>query len=176
MRLPFAIALACVLWGCSLARSPMAPSLQTLSTLERVGGSSSVRREASAPVVMVHFMSSWCGQCLFELPHIVSLRRSIQSGELGIIAVAIDDTESDARSVAERTQLPFPLLLDRDGVAKELFSIRTLPTTLFISSDGAPVAILDAHTRSTTNRFEGAYEWDRGPARAQIQAALDARD
>lgn len=171
-RALLALTAAFQLTACSASRAPLAPSLAMVESLQRAGGSTSAASELEAPVVMVHFFATWCTQCTFEFPHIVGLRRSVDPAKLGIVAIAIDDSPEAVSKLAASYSFPFPVLVDNGSDAKSAFAVTDLPLTVFLSRDGKPVMIQDAKSGSATNRFEGAYEWDRGAALAAVERAL----
>ena len=164
--------LACLLSACSVARSPVSPSLALVSSLPQAGGGSSPSSEISSQVVMVHFLASWCGLCAYELPHITAMRQSFDRSRVGVVIVATDDTMEALQAFIAPMNLPFPVVLDDRGDAKRLFAVSDLPTTLFMTADGDPVFLRDARTNARTNTFVGAYEWDRGPALQALEAAV----
>lgn len=56
--------------------------------------------------------------------------------KVAFVGVALWDTESDARKLAEKMGVAYPLGLDKsDKIAKE-YAVTGLPTTLFIDADG----------------------------------------
>lgn len=133
---------------------------------------SSVEQQLDAPVVMLHFLASWCTLCSYELPLLTALRRSIGDDELGIVAIAVDDTPEAAMEMASRARLTFPVLIDTLGTTKELFLLSDLPTTILLTPQGARVEIRDPKTGVVTNRFVGAYTWDRGEILADLKKRL----
>lgn len=158
--------------GCAAARAPLSPSLAVVESLPDAGGSTSAAAELNAPVVMVHFFASWCTLCSYEFPHLAALRRHIPAERLGIVAIAIDDTDEALRKMLASRTLPFAVVVDSGSDAKSAFAVTDLPTTVLVSRDGRPVRVADAKSGKPTNRFEGAYEWDRGAALAALEGAL----
>lgn len=156
--------------GCS-ARPPLSPSLQVVSQLSPANDAPCVESELSKPVVMLHFLASWCSLCAFELPHLIALQRNNAASHVGIVVIALEDSPQDASAFAKRFQLPMPLLVDTAGTTKRIFDVADLPTTVLITPDGAPVAVVDPKTGERTNRFVGAYEWDRGELLRSLSAA-----
>ncbi len=153
---------ALLVGGCSATTEPLSPSLQLISRLPPANDASGLTDELSKPVVMIHFLASWCSLCAFELPYIVALRRNEDAEHVGIVVIAIDDSPEDAVALAARFRLPVPLVIDTSGATKGLFDLADLPTTVLINSHGAPVAVRNPKTGEMTSRFVGAYEWDRG--------------
>ncbi len=121
---------------------------------------------------MVHFLASWCPQCSYEIPHLVGLRRAIGMERLGIVLVAIDDSQDDASAFARRWRLPFPLVNDSLGDAKRAFAVSGLPLTVLLRRSGEPVLLPDTRTGQRTSRLEGPYAWDALGTIALLERAL----
>lgn len=167
-----ALLMALTLTACGVSHAPLPPSLAMVDSLPKAGGSTSASVELSRPVVMLHFFASWCTQCFFEFPHLVAMRRSIGPEKLGMVAIAVDDSAEAVAKLVSSFDLPFAVVLDSSDETKSAFAVRELPMTVFVSRDGRPVMLQDAKLGKATNRFEGAYEWDRGAALSAIEQAL----
>ncbi|MGH9051645.1 MAG: TlpA family protein disulfide reductase [Acidimicrobiia bacterium] len=85
------------------------------------------------PVVM-NFWASWCMPCREEMPALDAVAR--RHPEVYLLGVAVQDTETNARTFAEEVAVSYPLGLDADGTVAGLYPILGLPTTWFITSDG----------------------------------------
>lgn len=111
-------------------------------------------------IVMLHFMSSWCRECSVEAPSLRNLHNSFKGSEFAIIGIAVDDEPFRTQSFVARLQLPFPVLMDVTGDLKDFFSIKQLPSTLFLDHQGAPIYFKDPSTGNVTAKLEGPRAWD----------------
>jgi peroxiredoxin len=82
--------------------------------------------------------ASWCG-CRHDLPGWQALQDELdrERQDLTIIGVALDNSAADIRPWVEGITLP--VLLDRDHVVAELFSVSNVPTVIWI--DGSDVIL-----------------------------------
>ena len=88
-------------------------------------------------VVVVDFWATFCGPCRQELPALEALRA--RHPEVAILAVSIDDADSDERvaALARELHLGFPVLRDPDGaVAFRYMKFAMAPLTALIGKDG----------------------------------------
>jgi thiol-disulfide isomerase/thioredoxin len=111
----------------------LAPSI-TLSALDKqqyhIGG------ERDKPL-FVNFWASWCGPCELEAPYLEMLSK--QYGDrIDFYAVNLTamDKLDQAQQFAELYKWKFPVLLDLEGKAGELYRIRGIPTSFLIDEKG----------------------------------------
>jgi thiol-disulfide isomerase/thioredoxin len=119
------------------AQSPgnAAPSL-SLKTLD--GAVVSLSDYAGHPV-LINFWASWCKPCRVEMPLLISAHEAHQEVGLVVLAINLTDQERSTRDVQgfqTEFQIPFPVLLDKKGKARELYRLRGVPTSVFVGSDG----------------------------------------
>ena len=83
------------------------------------------------------------------MPAMERLYLALSREDFELIAVAIDDKESDVRGFQERYQLSFPILLDLDQAVYGSYQTMGVPESLLIDRDGRIV-----------ERYVGPREWD----------------
>ena len=104
----------------------------TLSTT--LGKSVSLSDFRGKPVVL-NFWATWCPPCRAEIPHFQD--SSVKYGDSAII-LGIDQGEPQ-QIVADFTSsfgVTYPVLLDTDSAVNREYSVRALPTTIFVDADG----------------------------------------
>ncbi|MNI00362.1 Thiol-disulfide oxidoreductase ResA [compost metagenome] len=117
----------------------LAPSfeLQALdSQIYKVGG-------AKDKPLFINFWASWCAPCKIELPDLneIYLKYKDQIDIYGI-NVTTNDTIADAKSVVQQMQLKFPILIDEQGTALDLYKFQSIPTSFLINREGRIVEII----------------------------------
>ena len=88
--------------------------------------------------VIVNLWASWCVPCRAEMPALQRTYEAYQEAGLLILAVNATHQDSETAALAFATEhgLSFPILLDTEGLASQLYELRALPSTYFIRPDG----------------------------------------
>ncbi|MCQ6560931.1 TlpA family protein disulfide reductase [Paenibacillus mendelii] len=88
-------------------------------------------------LLLVNFWASWCGPCELEAPDLQELSEEYKGDMVlyGINATSYDK-ERQAREFVEEYKFTFPILMDREGKAADLYKITTFPTSLIIDNEG----------------------------------------
>ena len=87
-------------------------------------------------VVLLDFWASWCGPCREAQPRLDRLRRSLAGEAFVRVAVSADRDEKAWRYYLETRSGEGVQYLDRDGVIRGLFRVRSYPTYIIIDHDG----------------------------------------
>ena len=93
--------------------------------------------------VIINFWATWCEPCRREMPAFQAVYESYKDVGLMILAVSQDvqSATEAVRAYVTTMGLPFPPLLDPDGVVATQYSIIVLPSTVFVSPDGTIAAM-----------------------------------
>ncbi|MGH2699887.1 MAG: TlpA family protein disulfide reductase [Actinomycetota bacterium] len=83
--------------------------------------------------VVLNFWGSWCAPCKEELP---AFQRAYEKyrDRVEFVGINMKDNLDDARAMAERFGLTYPLVIGETELEKD-FNLVGYPTTLFITSD-----------------------------------------
>ncbi len=96
-------------------------------------------------VVVVNFWASWCGPCRVEQPDLNAAWELFPADEVVVIGVNIEDTRANALAHLEEYGVPYLSLFDPVNELAGRFSgigARTIPTTLFLDTEGRVAARL----------------------------------
>lgn len=96
--------------------------------------------------LVINFWFSTCEPCRREMPALQAVSQQL-SGIVDIIGVNPNDTAEVAANWASDIGVTFPLYTDRDAELLTEVGIGTMPTTLFVSTDGV---IVDTHAGEIT--------------------------
>lgn len=99
---------------------------------------------------LINLWATWCAPCVVELPALEKLK-DYYEGRLNVIGLSIDQNADIARItdfLEKREVGHFAANLDKDGQIAPKLSIRGIPTSFLIGSDGQILYI-----------FEGDADW-----------------
>jgi peroxiredoxin len=119
----------------TLTEAPLAGHLAPDFTLTSLDGETiTLSRYAGKPVVL-NYWATWCPPCRIEMPH---FQRASEEYNGRVIFLGINQAESEQliRDFRAEYGLTYPLLLDPDLTAHNLYSVLNLPTTVFIDAQG----------------------------------------
>jgi peroxiredoxin len=105
-------------------------------TLRQIDGPNLRLGEQRGRVVMVNFWATWCGPCRVELPQLARLHEKYAAAGFLMLGVNIDDDPAQARSLAARLGLKFPVLLDTDKKVVGAYDLNAMPASVLIDRDG----------------------------------------
>jgi len=84
----------------------------------------------------VHFWASWCGPCRREMPTIQSVIQAMSKDNIDFVIVNTAESEDTVFSFLGAVAPEVDTLLDRDGLATELWKPRGLPSTYLVDPYG----------------------------------------
>lgn len=97
--------------------------------------------------VFLNFWGTWCKPCEKEMPYINNQYK--QYKELGVQVLSVNVGESDlaVEKFANRHQLDFPIVIDKDSQVMNAYGINPLPITFLIDKEGK---VVNSHTGEMT--------------------------
>lgn len=87
-------------------------------------------------VVIVNFWATWCEPCIAEMPSLQAFKSRFESENLVVVGVNLGEAESRISLFTDRAGTNFPILLDRDGVAKKDWKVNGVPATFVLDAAG----------------------------------------
>ena len=109
--------------------------------------------------LIVTFWGTWCQPCRKEMPALQRAYEQLKKENISTIAIAMGDSSSDIIQYRNKNPVDFALLLDKDNVLSNRWSVPALPTTYIINPDGEVIL-----------RVIGEYEWDNPSFLEEIKA------
>jgi thiol-disulfide isomerase/thioredoxin len=104
------------------------PSLSAAEevSLEALGGK----------VVYVDFWASWCGPCRISFPVLEQLQSELGPDGFEVLAINVDEVESDARQFLSDVPVSYLVVRDADGATPRAFGVMGMPTGYLIDRQG----------------------------------------
>ena len=87
-------------------------------------------------VVYLDFWASWCGPCKQSFPAMNRLQKELQKQGLQIIAVNLDEEQSDAETFLKQQPVNFLVAQDQTGTCPKAFQVMAMPSSYIIDSRG----------------------------------------
>ena len=102
--------------------------------------------------IFLNFWASWCGPCEIEAPDLKRLHDKYGE-KIDFYAVNMTqyDKLANVRAFAERFGFDFPILLDKEGEAADLYNVVGIPTSFIIDKNGV---IVDAFNLLNPDELE----------------------
>ena len=92
--------------------------------------------------VFVNFWGTWCKPCEKEFPLMEEQYQVYKDQGVQILAVNIAQSDYEVEQYAERKNLTFPIVIDKDKSVMQAYNIRPLPTTILVNPEGEIVKII----------------------------------
>lgn len=113
--------------------------------------------------VLVNLWASWCVPCITELPALDRLQKKLPNDKFMVVAVSLDKLSLQEVQAFLRGKgiKNLEVYLDKDRQVPLKWTYEGLPTSFLLDQTGAIV-----------ERYDGPYDWDRGPILKKIKALL----
>ena len=117
-------------------------------------------------VVVLNIWATWCGPCIVEMPTLEALHRAFKDTDLRIVAVSIDQaqTEQAIRDFVKKLGVTFEVLHDPEGDITNAYQAIGYPVTFVIARDGI-----------IRKKVIGAADWNSEGNRALVRQLLAER-
>jgi peroxiredoxin len=87
-------------------------------------------------VILLYFMATWCPECLTSIPGLKKIYNRYHEKGLVMININIQETQEKMAAYARKHSLPYPTLLDRDGIVSKGYGIIGVPVKILLDRDG----------------------------------------
>lgn len=141
--------------------SPPGPSVQVGSvapdfTLKTYGGEEVTLSDLRGKVVLINFWATWCPPCRQEMPSMERLYQRMEGKPFEMLAINVEEDAREAlKSFLQKTPHSFPIPIDSNKQAQELYRVYRFPETFVVDPNGVVVDhILGARDWATSETIE----------------------
>jgi thiol-disulfide isomerase/thioredoxin len=85
--------------------------------------------------VLLVFWATWCPPCKIEIPYLIELRKTVSKDDLAILAIS-NENPSIVKKFVAQAKMNYTILLDPVVLPAPYSSIRGIPSSFFIDSEG----------------------------------------
>jgi len=104
--------------------------------LQGVDGTSWNNEKLDGKPWIINFWASWCPPCIAELPSMNELWATLESEGVGMLAINAGETEKAVIAFLDKAAIDFPVVFSSGPETLSHWSVRGLPTTLIVDSEG----------------------------------------
>jgi len=105
--------------------------------LPELSGAGEISLEAlRGKVVYLDFWASWCGPCRVSFPILEQLRVELGADGFEVLAINVDEVESDARKFLSEVPVSYLVVRDEKAVSPQTYGILGMPTGYLIDRRG----------------------------------------
>ncbi|HSO35718.1 MAG TPA: redoxin family protein, partial [Labilithrix sp.] len=108
-------------------------------------------------VVLIDFWASWCGPCRMLAPRLSALKDKYGAQGLTVVGITTDDAEK-AAVFAEKTQMRYGIVVDKDGDTSRAYGVTALPTMLLVDKKGVVREVFVGYDPGAEARVESALK------------------
>lgn len=109
--------------------------------LARADGSTFQLSDTGGQPVFLNFWATWCTFCIQEMPDMQRIAEEFE-GQVIVVGLNTGDSIEDGTGYTDRLGVSYELVYDTNLDVTEGYRVRAMPTSYFISANGA---IVDAH-------------------------------
>jgi thiol-disulfide isomerase/thioredoxin len=104
-------------------------------SVERLDGSTLALGQLQGKVAVLDFWASWCGPCMKSLPEIVRLTSEFDE-DVVLVAINVDEAQQIVRANAAALDMVSTVAMDKDGIASKAYGANSIPFTVIIDREG----------------------------------------
>jgi thiol-disulfide isomerase/thioredoxin len=108
-------------------------------------------------VALIDFWATWCGPCRMIAPRLSALKDRYGPQGLAVVGITTDEAEQVA-VFAERNQMRYPLVIDKDGETSRAYNITGLPTMVLVDKKGVVRDVFIGFDPAGDARLEAAIK------------------
>ena len=105
-------------------------------TLKDLSGKEISFKDYPEGPIIINFWATWCAPCMDEIPVLNNAYNSHKKKGLILIGIDVGESADLVKSIMDKLEIEYPVLLDSDSAVSHSYRVFGLPTTVFIDSKG----------------------------------------
>ena len=109
-------------------------------------------------IVVVDFWATWCGPCMAEAPHMVSVNEKYSGKGVQFIGISLDQDPSELTKIIKEKNFTWPMMYEGQGwedTTPKAWGVSGIPETFIISPDG--IVLWHGHPSGIDEPLEKAF-------------------
>lgn len=103
-------------------------------TLETISGKEYALYDYDGKVIILNFWTTWCGYCQIEVEELRQLHdMNDEDVQILSILVVTDETEQEIKDFVAQKDLPYPVLIDYNGIIASRYGVNSYPLSFVIT-------------------------------------------
>lgn len=116
-------------------------------SLVDLNGNKHVLDDYKGQGVFLNFWGTWCKPCEYEMPYMQNQYEAFKDKGVQVLAINVGESKFAVEKFAQRHNLKFPILIDKDSQVQQDYLVNPLPVTFLIDKNGK---VVDSTTGSLT--------------------------
>ncbi|MBP1762909.1 MAG: thiol-disulfide oxidoreductase [Firmicutes bacterium] len=124
-------------------------------TLKDLTGKEVKLNDYKGRTIFLIFMTTWCRDCLSSIPHLKAIYNRYHEKGLVMMNINVQEPDEKVTAYSKKHNLPYPTLLDSEGIISKRYGVGGVPVKLLIGRDGR---IMCWNCRSLEGLIEKQFE------------------
>jgi peroxiredoxin len=105
-------------------------------TLRGLNGKDFRLSDYKGKIVLLNFMATWCPDCRASVPYLKKIYAQYNPQGLIMLSIDIEESEDKVLAFSKKYDLPYPILLDRQGTIARSYGVVGVPVKVLIDREG----------------------------------------
>ncbi len=130
---PLVLLMSLIGCGARPQKGSQAPDFTLYDLQEKSVQLSQINQQS--PVLLI-FWATWCPSCVEEIPELNRLHQTKRSDGLKILAVNVQESQTQIKDFLKKNSIHYPIVLDSTGEVAEKYGIVGLPASVLLAKGG----------------------------------------
>uniref|UniRef100_A0A7V4G7S4 TlpA family protein disulfide reductase n=1 Tax=Desulfobacca acetoxidans TaxID=60893 RepID=A0A7V4G7S4_9BACT len=128
--------LAAAGWAQGIVKSGNLGTAPDFTLPDVVDGKEYSLSQLKGKVVLINFITFFCGPCREEMPDLDKLHQELKDKGFMVVGIGLSSDPTQLRFLVKQLNLHYPLLAGTDAVGKAYGNVEVVPTTFIVDRQG----------------------------------------